>query len=58
MGANAEKLMSHMQSGTGYDQPYEDIRDAQVAALQERFEQRVDKIKLVGLRAGDAQVQF
>ncbi len=56
MGASADRLMSHMQSATGYDLPYEDIRETQLAALRERFKERSGKIKLVGLRAGDAGI--
>ena len=50
----AEKLMGHMPDGTGYDIPYADIRDAQIAALNERLHHHGDKIKLVGFRAREA----
>ena len=56
MGANAERLMGHMSGATGYDLPYEEIREVQIAALQERFEERAGAIKLVGLRARDAEI--
>lgn len=56
IGENVEKLVSHMSDCSGYDVPYEEIRETQVAALNERLRQRIDDIKLVKFRAQEAGV--
>lgn len=56
MGANADKLMAHMPGATGYAVPYADIRETQLAAIAERLEENVGRIKLVGMRAADAGI--
>lgn len=54
MGRATERLMSHMPDGAGYDVPYEDIKQLQVEALNERLQEQAGKIKLIELRARDA----
>jgi hypothetical protein len=56
MGANADKLMSHMGRATAYDIPHAEIREAQLAAIGERLEEKAGRIRLVGLRAQDAGI--
>src|SRR5262245_15415415 len=56
MGQAVEKLMSYVTDGAGYDVPYAEIRDVQLAALGERLRERVDKIKVVGHRAEEAGI--
>ncbi len=51
-----DKLVSHMDSGTGYDPSYEEVREDQVRAINERFQQRAGQIRLVGMRAEDAGI--
>lgn len=54
MGRATERLMSHMPDGSGYDVPYQDIRQLQVEALDERLQEQAGRIKLIALRAKDA----
>lgn len=56
MGESTNKLLSYTQEDAGFGVAYEDIRELQVAALNERFQEQVDKIKLVAMRARDAGI--
>ena len=56
MGEIAESLLKHMPDASGYDIPYAEIRDRQIAAVNERFQEQVGRIKLVKLRAQDAEI--
>ena len=57
MGTNADKLMVHMQGATGYAIPYAQIRETQLAAIGERLDERIDRIKLVRHRAEEAGIK-
>lgn len=54
MGAAAEKLMSKVRADDRFDYDPKEIRETQVEALNERFQERKDKIKLLQMRARDA----
>jgi hypothetical protein len=56
MGEAVNKLIDYMPKATGFNIPYSDLRAAHIAALNERLQERVGKIKLVGLRAKDAGI--
>ncbi|HEX7874215.1 MAG TPA: hypothetical protein VF475_14980 [Sphingobium sp.] len=56
MGEAVERLTSLIDSEDRYNIPYADVRDAQVEAMNERFQERKDKIKLVGHRAEEAGI--
>ncbi|MDG2004825.1 MAG: hypothetical protein P8J20_15995 [Novosphingobium sp.] len=56
VGENVRKLMSHMADASGYDIPYDEIRDTQVAAINERLQEKVDTIKVVRFRAEEAGI--
>ncbi|MET0587351.1 MAG: hypothetical protein ABWZ75_02415 [Novosphingobium sp.] len=56
MGEVADKLMSHRHNAGAHDIPYEEIRAAQVAAMNERLQERIDRIRLVSLRAQEAGI--
>ncbi len=56
MGKIADKLLGYMAEGTGHDVEYQEIRDLHVTAINERFKERVDKIKLLSKRARDAEI--
>ena len=56
MGENVDRLTACMGRGEGYDLSWDEIHQAQVAALDERLQERIDRIKLVGLRARDVGV--
>lgn len=56
MGEAANKLMSYMPDSSGYDIPYSDIRDLQITAMNERLQEQGVRIKLVTLRAKDAEI--
>lgn len=55
MGKNADQLMSYSGSAKAYA-PIAEIRDAQVKAMNERLQEHIDRIKLVKLRAQDAEI--
>ncbi|HUD28435.1 MAG TPA: hypothetical protein VMQ93_06150 [Novosphingobium sp.] len=54
MGTEADRLLGHMPGRTGFDLPFEEIREAQVAAMNERLQEQVGSIKVVAMRAKDA----
>lgn len=56
MGKAADDLLNHMESRTGYDLPYEEVRHLQVQAINERLQENIDKIKIVTMRAQDCDV--
>ena len=56
MGKIADQVLAYAANGTGYDVAFEEIRDLQVAAMNERFQEQADKIKLVKLRAQEAEI--
>lgn len=55
-GAAVDKLLGYMPEASGFAIPYAEIRDIQIEAMNERFQDRVDRIKLVKLRAQDAGI--
>ena len=57
MGKAADQLLSHMPNRTGYELSYEDVRDLQIEAMNERLQEQLEKIKLVALRARDARIE-
>ncbi|MFT3968574.1 MAG: hypothetical protein QM690_22130, partial [Sphingobium sp.] len=56
MGEAVERLTGLIDSDDRYNIPYADVRDAQVEAMNERFQERRDKIRLVGHRAEEAGI--
>lgn len=56
MGVSADKLLSLVDNPHRFTFSAEDLREAQVAALDERFQERKDRIKLLSLRARDAAI--
>lgn len=54
MGSAIEKLMSKVRAADRFDYSAAEIRPLQVEALNERFQERKDTIKLLGLRAREA----
>lgn len=56
MGANAETLLSHMPQGTGFATSHAEVREAQIAAMNERLQEQIGKIKLVAMRAKEAGI--
>ena len=56
MGECADRLLDHMQQRTGFDVPYADVKELQIAAMNERFQEQVDRIKLVAMRAKEAGI--
>jgi hypothetical protein len=57
MGEAAESLLKLREDAKGFSIPFSDVRDAQVEAMNERLQERIGTIKLVGLRAADAGVR-
>lgn len=56
MGQNTEKLVACLGDPSAYDRGHDDIAGLQLAAIGERFQEQVEKIKLVALRAKDAGI--
>jgi hypothetical protein len=53
-GGTVEKLLSYMPGSTGHTLPYAEVRTAQIAALDEKLQQQIGRIKLVKHRAEEA----
>lgn len=56
MGEAAARLTRLVESEDRYDISFEDLRGAQVEAMNERFQERREAIKLVGHRAKEANL--
>ena len=56
VGGAVSKLTSYMPDASGFDILHEDIRELQLEAMNERLQDRIDRIKLVNLRAQDAGI--
>lgn len=56
MGKAADALLAHMPDGSAYEPSYAEIRDQQIAAMNERLQEYGEKIKIVALRAEDAGI--
>ena len=54
MGAAADKLTGKVRADDRFDYSAADIRETQIAALNERFQERKDVLKLLGHRAEEA----
>jgi len=56
MSEATNRLVAMMTDRTGFDLPYDEVRDLQVAAINERFQDRITKIKMVRHRAEEAGI--
>ena len=56
VGAGGRAVIADVNEASGFDIPYSELRELHLAALNERLQERGDKIKLVNLRAQDAGV--
>lgn len=56
MGINSDKILSMVDNPQRFTFGAEELRETQVAALDERFQERKDRIKLLSLRARDASI--
>lgn len=56
MGESVEKLLAFREAGDCYAVPFDEVRDLQLAAINERLQERIDRIKLVNFRAGKAGI--
>jgi hypothetical protein len=56
VGRSCDALLSRAHTGEAYA-PYADVRAAQAEAINERFEEQGQRIKLVALRAKDAGIE-
>ena len=56
MGGAVERLTSLVATEDRYDIPFEALREAQVEAMNERFQTRREEIKLLGHRAREADL--
>lgn len=56
MATNVDRLIAHMPARSGFDQPWAEVREQQLAAIAERFSKGVETIKLVRQRAADASI--
>jgi hypothetical protein len=53
---NVAELVGHIEGYTGLDLAYDEVRDKQIAAMNERLQQRRGQIRLVGFRAEEAGI--
>jgi len=56
MGEAVDRLLAYAKAEDCYTVPFEKVRDLQVAAMNERLQEQVDRIKLVGFRARQAGI--
>jgi hypothetical protein len=56
MGETVQRLTGLVESEDRYNIPFQELRDMQIAAMNERFQDRKDRIKLVGHRAKEAGI--
>jgi hypothetical protein len=56
MGESADRLLGLQAGGNPYALAHDDVRQAQIAAMNERLQERIGKIKLVGFRAKEADL--
>jgi hypothetical protein len=56
MGPATERLTQRVGTADCYNIPFEELRRAQVEAMNERFQERKDAIKLLGHRAREANL--
>ena len=56
MGEAVDSLLKYMPDASGFDLPFDDIRDLQIRAMNERLQEQGSRIKLVTLRAKDAEI--
>jgi hypothetical protein len=56
MGEAIETLLGYQRREDCYTVPYEDVRVLQIAAMDERLKERVNKIRLVRFRAEEAGI--
>jgi hypothetical protein len=57
MGELVNRLTGLVQAGNRYDIPAEELRETQIAAINERFQERKGQIKLVAHRAAESGLQ-
>jgi len=55
LGKNCDELLSKAMSDAAYA-PYAEVRETQIAAMNERLHEQGQRIKLVALRAKDAEI--
>lgn len=56
MGSAVERLTQFVHSDRRFEIPYAELRQAQIEAVNERFQERKGKIKLVAMRAKEADL--
>jgi hypothetical protein len=56
MGQAVDRLLAYRHAEDCYSVPFADVRDLQVAAMNERLQEKIDRIRLVKFRAESAQV--
>jgi hypothetical protein len=56
MGAAVERLTGLVSDENRFDIAYADLRETQIAAINERFQERKDQLKLLGHRAKEAGI--
>jgi hypothetical protein len=57
MGEAVDRLLAYQQSERCYSAPYEEVRELQLAAMNEKLQEQVDRIRLVRFRAEEAGVR-
>ena len=56
MGAALDRLTGLVSDPNRFNIPYADLRETQIAAMNERFQERKGSLKLLGHRAQEAGI--
>lgn len=56
MGRSVDELLSNLGKKSCYDLPHGEIRDLQIAAMDERFQEQKERIKVVAHRAKEGDI--
>lgn len=57
MGKSVDALLAHRGKENSYDLPHREISDLQIAAMNERFQEQKDQIKVVAHRAEEGNIE-
>jgi hypothetical protein len=57
MGEAADRLLAYQHAEDCYTVSPAEVRDLQIAAMNERLQERIEKIRILGMRAGQAGIR-
>jgi hypothetical protein len=56
MGKVVDRLLAYAQADDCYTVPFDELRELQIAAMNEHLQEKIDSIRLVGFRAKEAGI--